>query len=142
MSYKTIELNEKTYIISKMNAIKQFHIARRLMPAAGKAFLGSEIVSGGDFEQGFKVLFSCLADMSDEDSNFCLYGLLQVVSVKGKDGGDFPIMIDNETPRNKDMRVMEMVNLAYHSLTFNVIDDFFLEEVKALFSQIQGQKSK
>lgn len=141
MSYKTVEVNKQTYVISKMNAIQQFHIARRLATVYGAVYASQGIISEGDYEKGFKALFSCLSSLSDEDSNFCLYGLLQCVSLKGKDGGNFPVMLDSTTPRNSEMRMMEMIALAYHSLTFNVIDDFFLEEVKALWSQIQDQIS-
>jgi len=141
MSYKTVEVNGKTYTISKMNAIKQFHIARRLAAVYGAVYASQGIISEGDYEKGFKALFSCLASLSDEDSNFCLYGLLECVSFKAECGGNFPVMSDSTTPRNSEMRMMEMITLAYHALRFNVIDDFFLEEVKALWSQIQDQES-
>lgn len=88
-----ITINDQLYMLGKLDAIRQFHIARRLAPALlalGAAAL-DVLKRGGGLTDAAAVasigpLVEVVAGMSDADSEYVLRSCLAVVSRKSGDG--------------------------------------------------------
>jgi hypothetical protein len=85
------ELGGRKFKVGKLNAFKQFHLVRRLapiladmLPVVGDLQKLSK-KNQEDFEQTAKILAPVLtgfSKLSDQDSEFVLYGLLSCVEVQ------------------------------------------------------------
>jgi hypothetical protein len=88
-----LTINDQIYAIGKIDAVKQFHVARRLAPAL-VALGGAAIVvlkQGGALTDAAAVasigpLVEVIAGMSDDDSEYVLRACLAVVSRRSGDG--------------------------------------------------------
>lgn len=96
--------NKDDFKYSKIDAIKQFHIVRRLAPVVGELMAvvtnSANLVKGGkkedislddiDFDivaKNIGPLMEVLAKLPDADVEYCLYGLLSAAERKIPGGG-------------------------------------------------------
>lgn len=109
-----IQLNGHTYKIEKINAIESFHIGRRLM-----GLLAPLTKANGNHEEAF---VKSIGSLSDEDTNYILFGLLKSVYRKEPKGlGLHPVMVDGSLMYN-DIDMKTMLQLAGESYKLNLAD--------------------
>lgn len=79
-----IKIGENAYRIGHLNAMKQWHVARRLLPCA--AAVGDSVMqamSKPDEDASvvdiFRPLFDAYARLSDEDSEYIIFTCMEVV---------------------------------------------------------------
>ena len=122
-----VEVNGRSYSIGKLDAFKQFHVARRLAPlvqSIGSAMLAAKN-SDNQLER-FKPVLDLLAKMSDEDVEYILGACLNVVTRKQPDGG-FARVRANGTMMFDDITVADMMTLTMAVVEENGLLDFFLD---------------
>lgn len=115
-----MEMNGKTYKIGKMNALAQFHVARRLLPALATAGIGlaqlKEMSSLDDLMALAVPISDVVSKMTDADANYIIFTCLQVVSREevlepGKPGRYAPVVSGNQL-MYADIDMMQMLRLA------------------------------
>lgn len=99
MSDRDFEFGSLKFKLSKVDVFKQFHVARRMGPILGeivpvmaqihKASEKTGITESEKFEEIAKMakpIMDGLAKLSDEDANYCLFGLLSAVEIQQASG--------------------------------------------------------
>ena len=122
--------------IGKLNAFKQFHLVRRIAPILAdllpaiqdlqKASKGKSPLDSDNFEETAKILAPILtgfSKLSDQDSEFVLYGLLSCVEVQlgpswAKVSTDSMLMV-------QDMELPMLLQIAGRSFMAN-LSNFFV----------------
>lgn len=132
-----IELNGVEYRLQKIDARKQFHIMRRLSPLFAE--LADAVNAKSADLEAFKTLADALAKMTDDDADYCLFGLL--ACVQKRQGKTYSrICVDNQL-MFADMGMPEMLQLAVKALQFN-FGDFFKSPAQILSMSESKQKSQ
>ena len=128
-----IEVNKRNYRIGKLDALKQFHIARKLAPAL--ASIGVTVaelekvgkgMAGGSAESFLAALgpvSEVLSKMSEEDTNYILFTCLGVVSMDQGDNRYAPISKNNML-MFEDIDMLLMLKLTGEVVKFN-LEGFF-----------------
>ena len=129
----SFEFNGKSFKITKINAIEQFHIARRMTPIL------ADIVSAVDTKTAKKVMeqqlsaeeqfdifakiaspvMTGLSKLSNEDSEFVLYGLLSSVEVK-QSTGNWAYVSTKSMLMMQDLDLSVLLNIAGRAFMFNL----------------------
>ena len=110
-----MEINGNNYSFSKMNALQQFHVARRIQ---------SLIFSGKKMSlQGFS---EALSKMSDEEAEAVLFPLLKSVQRENSRGGGFAPIMSEGNLMFSDIDLKTLIQLAWKALEVN-FSDFFTE---------------
>ncbi len=124
-----------TYRCGKIDARKQFHIVRRLAPvlselapAVGKPSAGADVLTP---------LANALAKLSDADSDYVVFGLLDCVRRKQPDGLGWAQVNTGITLMFEDITLPVMLQLAAKAFMYN-LSGFFA----ALPSDLQGAIQK
>lgn len=114
-----MEMNGKNYRVGKLNALAQFHVTRRLLPALATAGIGlaqlKEMEGLDDLMALAIPLSDVVSKMSDADSNYIIFTCLQVVSREevvepGKPGKYAPVVSGNQLMYS-DIDMMQMLRL-------------------------------
>lgn len=113
------ELNEQTYSVGKIDARAQFHIIRRLAPVIGEIApsAASGKMSGLD---ALPPLANAIAKLSDDDADYCLFGLLKVIKRKQGQGLGFGPVCTGNAIMYDDIDMAAMLQLAWKALEFNL----------------------
>jgi len=125
-----ITIKENDYKIGKISVREQFHLMRKLTPAAtaiiplfqkGEGVMESEL-------DGLTPFANIISSMSEADADFCLFSLLRCVEKKEKGGLGFsPIASkDSYIIFYENIKIMEMLMIAFEALKYN-FKDFFLD---------------
>lgn len=126
------ELNGFEYRLQKLDARRQFHIMRRLSPMFAE--LASALKSDTDSEEALAPLANALANMSDADADYCLFGLL--ASVQRKQNGTFSkVAVENQL-MFADITMQAMLQLAFKAFQFNF--ESFFQSPAQIFSPAQS----
>jgi hypothetical protein len=126
------ELGGRKFKIGKINAFKQFHLVRRLAP-----ILADMLPAVGDlqklskkqqeeFDQTAKILAPVLtgfSKLSDQDSEFVLYGLLSCVEVQL--GNSWSKVSTESMLMIQDLELPSLLQIAARSFMSN-LSSFFL----------------
>lgn len=126
------EIGEKKYKVRKLNVFKQFHIVRRvapllaeMLPAIGElqkiTAVNSKKTEAEKFEESAVVLGPILkgfSKLSDQDSEFVLYGLLSAVEVQT--GPIWAKVATENTLMMQDMELPALLNIAGRAFMFNL----------------------
>ena len=108
----TTEINGHTYAIGKMDARRQFHVARRLAPV----MMGLMKASGqekADFVTTVGPLAEAVSGLSDEDCDYVLDSCLDVVSRLDEKAGGKPIkIVRGGVLAYQDITMPEIIQLA------------------------------
>lgn len=144
-----VEINGREYLVDRLDAFKQVHVARRLLPGIAKMQgalrsmapdVARAVAEATDqpLEEGVELenpkadlgvdtilesIAGALADMSDDDVDFVLKACLKVTQVKQKNGWA------NVTDRNgnlmfSDLNSSDLVKIAVEVIKYNM-GDFF-----------------
>jgi hypothetical protein len=123
-------IGEREFSLSKINAIQQYHIVRRLAPVLAELLpvaqkygkmtpeqLDSRVAedSLGDLAP----VLNGIAKLSDADSNKILYGLLAAVQVK-QGQGNWANVSSGEQLMFQDMELPVLLQVAGRALMFNL----------------------
>lgn len=106
-----VDFGGLTYRIGQMPVIEQFHLARKLTPVMA-AIAGKDDVLGA--------LGGVLGDMSVEDANFILFGLLKPVSRKLDGGLGWAPVVKGSTLMYQDIALPDLMQIAFASLQSNL----------------------
>lgn len=113
-----LELDGHTYRVGKLDARAQFHIVRRLAPVLGE--LAPALQGGKGGLDALPPIATAVAKLSDADADYCIFGLLKVVSRKQPNGlGWGPVSTENLLMYD-DIGMTQMLKLAWEALTFNI----------------------
>ena len=112
------ELNGQTYRTGKIDARSQFHIVRRLAPVLGEI---APAAAGGKMGglDALPPLANAIAKLSDADADYCLFGLLAVVSRKQPQGTGWGPVSTGNTLMYADI---DMVGMLQHPQLMPIYD--------------------
>ena len=134
-----LELDGHTYRVGKLDARAQFHIVRRLAPVLGE--LAPALQGGKGGLDALPPIATAVAKLSDADADYCIFGLLKVVSRKQPNGlGWGPVSTENLLMYD-DIGMTQMLKLAWEALTFNM-SGFFAALPSDLKEAAQKQKGQ
>jgi hypothetical protein len=90
------EIGSKKFKISKLNAMKQYHVVRRIAPILGELLPGLSVAAKNKSQTEEAQLeqiaafvtpiMNGLSKLSDKDAEFVLFGLLSCVEVQQSEG--------------------------------------------------------
>lgn len=129
---RDFELLGKKFKLNKINAIKQFHIVRRitpilngLLPVLGDLKKNADGKSKTDEENLDELvkfvtpIMSGLSKLSDEDAELVLYGLLEAVEIQ-QAAGNWAKVSSSGMLMMQDMELPILLQLAGKALMFNL----------------------
>lgn len=127
-----VVVDGQTYCIGALDARSQFHIARRLAPLLGEL---APIAARADMSamDALPPLANALAKLSDEDADYCIFGLLKVVKRKQVNGLGWGPVCAGSTLAYHDISMPAMLQLAWHVASANLAGFF-----AALPSDLKG----
>ncbi len=128
------KVGNKEFKLSKIDAFKQFHIVRRIVPilndllpamgAISKSMKGMEGKSEDEKLEQFakigKPVMDGLSKLSDEDANYVLFGLLASVEVKQAEHGNYAFIVRNGTLMFPDLDLPTLLQAAGRAFAFNM----------------------
>lgn len=114
------ELNGEEYKLSKIDTISQFHLVRKLAPIFGEL----AALNGEQKDDAIAKLTGAVAKLSNEDAEYCLYGLLKAVSKKQKSGMGYAAIVSNNVLMYQDIDLQTMMQLAFKSLQHSLANFF------------------
>lgn len=139
MNERDFQVNGISFKLNKIDAIKQFHIVRRiapiladLLPAMGevaKLNKPESVMSESEkFDQIAKMatpIMSGLSKLSDQDSNKVLYGLLSSVEMQQSSGG-WAWVANDSAIMFQDLELPTLFQLAGRAFVYNMAGFFKL----------------
>lgn len=132
---REISVKGHAYQVQKLDALTQFHVARRIAPlAASLIFAGISLSppDGADAEAGYelKILMAAaapLSRMTDEDVNYVLEACLLRASRADVGGRFVPVWAKGGGCMFDDMDAPAMAILAWNVIQEARLTDFFTE---------------
>lgn len=134
-----LELDGHTYRVGKLDARAQFHIVRRLAPVLGE--LAPALQGGKGGLDALPPIATAVAKLSDVDADYCIFGLLKVVSRKQPNGlGWGPVSTENLLMYD-DIGMTQMLKLAWEALAFNMSGFFAVlpSDLKEAAQKVKGR---
>lgn len=119
------ELNEKTFKINDIPTETQFHLLRKLAPVI-EPLMKAAKKEGSDEMEIVSGLADIISEMEDSRADFCLYTLLDAISIKEDKGIAWSRIVAPCKTRlaYSNINVLEMMTLAYRSFIHNFKDCF------------------
>lgn len=142
MSDRDFEVGGRAYKLSKLDAFKQFHIARRigpiladLLPALKSANVGKftdekQLSSLSENEKMDLIapfvgpIMTGLSKLSEEDADAVLYGLLAAVEIQQLPAKNWARMVVKEQLMIQDLDLPTMMQIAGRSFMYNLAGFF------------------
>lgn len=132
MSERDFEVGGRKFKLNKIDAFKQFHIARRLGPVLGELIpvaqkfskLNDDQMKEDQFELLAPVL-NGLARLSDEDSNRVLLGLCSAVEMQQSTGNWARVATDAGL-MFQDLELSVLLQIAGRAFQYNMASFFAL----------------
>lgn len=129
----TVTVGAHEYSVGKLDAVKQFHIVRRLSPvltelkplltqvmAAQKTGKAVDLKNVNPFEALVPVV-NLLSKMEDDEADKILFGLLACIQRKQQGGGYSPVIaVDCKSLMFSDLDMPEMLQLCAKALMQNL----------------------
>jgi hypothetical protein len=142
------EINGIQYTVGALAARKSFHIARRMGPFLSA--LLPVIVSAAKDKKNADIdtvlsslpeFLKVFASMSDEEVDYCVYGLLSCVTRKQDKGLGFAKVCNEETMTLmfSDITVPQMMQMAYKSFSVHIAP--FFDDLLSGLSQSSQEQS-
>lgn len=117
-----VEIEERKYRTGKLDAFKQFHLVRKLMPlfsGLGETFAHMPAQTGGDdFWKSLAPIAQAVSEMSTEDSEWIVKTCLSVVTVWN--GRSWTPIMTNGQLMFDDMEMMAMIQLSFAVIQDNL----------------------
>lgn len=139
MSERDFSFNSRNFKLNKVDAIKQFHIVRRIGPILSELLPAmrdstsvrnpKDIEKLSEKEQLELIakfaspIMMGLSKLSDADAELVLYGLLQSVEVQQKAGNWARVSTDSMLMM-QDMELPELLQIAGRAFMFNLANFF------------------
>lgn len=137
MSERDFTVGEHKFQLNKIDAFKQFHIARKLSPVLSEVIPILQKISklkmdGMSEEAKFEAIAStdgiskvleCIANLSDEDSERVLKGLCSAVEMQQKHGNWARVVVGNVLAF-EDLGLPTLLQIAGRSFAYNMADFF------------------
>lgn len=131
MNERDFELGGKKFKLSKIDVFKQFHIVRRVAPLLGEllpAVQGMKVTNFEALSEDQKLdslakiaspVMMGLAKLSDADSEFVLFGLLNAVEVQQSSGG-WAKVASGSLLMIQDFELPALINIAGRAFMYNL----------------------
>jgi len=134
-----LELDGHSYRIGKLDARAQFHIVRRLAPVMGELVPALQGGKGG--LAALPPIATAVAKLSDADADYCIFGLLKVVSRKQPNGLGWGPVSTESLLMYDDISMAQMLKLAWETLAFNMSGFFAAlpSDLKEAAQKAKGQ---
>jgi hypothetical protein len=132
---RDFEMNGRKYKLHKIDTFKQFHIARRIGPILADLFPALQTGVKIDAQKGVEKLsedeqleligkfagpiMTGLSKLSDADSEFVLFGLLQSIEMQQAQG-NWMRVATNSVMMAQDLELGSMLQLAGRAFMFNL----------------------
>ena len=128
-------IGDRQFKISKINALKQYHIVRRVAPILGEMIPAMKQISKKNsagltedekLEQAadvFAPIMHGISKLSDKDSEFVLYGLLAAVEMKQSEG-NWAKISNGEMLMFDNLELPVLLQAAGRSFMFNMTGFF------------------
>ncbi len=119
-----ITIAKNVYRVGKMNALQQFHVARRLAPVLATMGLSLRQLADGskmsieDFLPVLGPVTEILAHMTDEDANYVIFSALSVS--ERKQGDKFAPVVNGVNLMFQDLDLPAMMRLVVEVLKENL----------------------
>lgn len=134
MADNSFQIGDREFKVSKINAMKQYHIVRKIAPILGELLpnLKEIAVSKKDvdamnseeqFEQIAKIaspIMNGLSKLNDKDSEYVLYSLLAAVEMKQGSGNWARIVTGESTLMFQDLDLATLIQAAGRAFMFNM----------------------
>lgn len=121
---KTVDINGSTYSVGKLNAMQQFHLARRLMPF--QAAIAKAVQNGSSGVSNPTDMLAAVGEvasqMSDDDAEHVIFLALSAVS--RQDGERTYPVARMGALMYQDMDMSVMLRLVMEVVTENLADFF------------------
>lgn len=139
-----IEIGEKKYRTGKLDAFKQFHLVRKLLPlfsGMGQSFSNMPDQAGTDaFWKSLAPVANAIADMSTEDSEWILKTCLTACSYfNGRTW--VPVTTPQGQLMFEDIEMAEMIQLAFTVIQDNLGSFFPVPQTNGLDPEVQPSPS-
>lgn len=124
----TFEVGGKKYTADMLDAMRQFHILRRMAPIlagllpAGVALKDMQSVLQKEVAAVLPGLADALSKLKDEDADFVLFGLLSVVKQEQSNGLGWANVVVGKTLMFNDISMPDLIKLAFKSGQHNFQD--------------------
>lgn len=129
-----IEINGQQYRIGKLDARKQFHIARRLAPVMksfGDVMIQQAAAAPAEGEdllmKAMSPIIDAIALMSDEETDYILDTCLAVVS-RQQPGGQYQKVMVGKNMLFADIDLPVMMQLTFNTIRENLSNFFFVPQ--------------
>ena len=133
MATQDFQIDGRNFKISKINAMKQYHIVRRIGPILSDLLSSIKSIPKQDaqmteeqrFDEVAKIagpIMSGLSKLSDKDAELVLLGLLSAVEINRD--GVWGRVVMNDQLMYQDLELPVMLNAAGRSLMFNMAGFF------------------
>lgn len=134
------EFAGRKFKVGKIDAMKQFHIARRIGPILAELF--PEMAKVAQLNEAKKLdkltedrklelvgkfalpVMTGLSRLSDSDANHVLYGLLEAIEVKQEPLGNWAKVANGSLIMMQDLDLRMLVQLAGRAFMFNIAGFF------------------
>lgn len=138
----SFQIGDREFKVSKINAMKQYHIVRRVAPILSELLpimkdlaksAGKEMTQDEQLDQAAKFVgpvMNGLSRLSDKDSEFVLYNLLSAVEIKQAEGNWARIVV-NDSLMFDNLSLPVMLQAAGRAFMFNMTG-FFAEHQRSL----------
>lgn len=123
MMMSEIKIGDHLYRIGRLDARKQFHVARRLAPVLAGLSGGAE-KSGGGLMKQLMPIADALSKMADEDVDYVLDTCLSVCQ-RAQQGGQYaPVTAHNGGLMFQDIDMAQMIQLTVAVIQGNMAGFF------------------
>ncbi len=126
MADNTFQIGDRQFKVSKINAMKQFRIVRRIAPILGEMIPAMKDMASmkddSQMDQAAKIagpIMNGLARLSDADSEMVLHGLLAAVEMK-QEGAGWAKLVLNDQLMFDNLELPILLQAAGRSFMFNM----------------------
>lgn len=129
----SFQIGQREFKLSKINAMKQFHIARRIAPLLGELLPKLKEISKLKDQENVSQdeqletlgkflgpLMEGLGKLSDKDSEFVLYGLMAAVEMKQAEHGNYARLVVDGRLMFEDIGLDIMLQTAGRAFVYNL----------------------
>lgn len=132
MNIEKVMIQEIEFQISKLSAMKQFHITRRIAPLLSDLIPVAKSVNKNDIEnmsederldhvaKVITPVMDGLSKLNDKDAEFVLYSLLSCVEMKQKEYGSWVKISNGDNLQIQNLELPLLLQVAGHAFMFNL----------------------
>lgn len=116
-------INNKTYIIGKLNARKQFHVFRRLAGVFIEFIMnykGDSIMEDIQNIKDIKPIIDALTKLDDATLDYVIDHCCEVVKYRDENGHSFPIMASNGRFQYEDFSAVDLMKIVAEVVRVNL----------------------